>query len=122
METIEFPVITGTVTTAESVIWPIDGAKADNVGTNLEEYDEISIGIVNAGGGSGDSTSAVSIQVSPDNETAHFKELTDLGVIASGGVKTYTISDNAYKYLRVTATCGASDTTSESYVIAKRKV
>ncbi len=71
--------------------------------------------VKNVGGGSADAFTDVAIQTSPNNSdwTADLG-WTNCDTAASGVTCVYCVSGNAYRYIKVTATCGAGDDTTAS--------
>lgn len=101
----------------------VDDAGTDIVLASTEIINDVNfcVWVKNAGGGSGDAFNDVDVSASPDGT-----EWVDLGwascdTLTTGNTCVYCVSGNAYRYIRVIASCGAGDdTTADTFYTANK--
>lgn len=96
--------------------------------TDVLGYSGFTLYIVNAGGGSGDAFSDVNVLVSHDNSqwtsldwgasTTGVIYSTDANTLAASASAIFTMSKNSWRYVKVEARAGASDTTVDCAITA----
>ena len=96
---------------AAVVVGPVD----------LQRFDRFTVYIYNAGGGSADALSNVTLQSAPENVEALYADI-DTAVLAAplaaAGVAIKSFSTKSLKYVRLTAACAAADDSTARFWIS----
>lgn len=98
-----------------------DAATTVITAVDIQQYDRFTIYSYNAGGGSGDAVSNVTLESAPEDTDALYTAVDASvlsGPLAADGVEAKSFSAKSLKYIRLTAKCAVGEDTTVKFWIS----